>query len=280
MARRKFLVSIDVEQDISSYLKNSYKGVEFGLSPFLDLLGELKIKADFFVTADVCQRYTTIIKKIVENGHSIGSHGLSHEQLWFKSYSKQLDELSISTKVIEKYTGYRPTMFRAPSFSATGNTLKVLEKLNYTIDSSVMPGAIVKRIKGLLTIKSFKNAQRIPYHPSSKDIVKNGEMSLVEVPLTENPIFRGAPFGAGGLNSFGVEKMLGAAETVPEYYVIFLIHPWELVNLGEYHPTLKTWVKGICSDDMDKFKSFFLNIRQKFDLSTISEICVFKEGNV
>lgn len=276
--KKQFLISVDVEQDISSYLKNSYKGVELGLPPFLDMLEKLKIKADFFVTADVCQKYPRVIEKIADNGHTIGSHGLQHKQLWFKSYAKQLNELSISSKLIEKCTGDKPTMFRAPSFSATPNTLKALEKLDYSIDSSVMPGAVVKKIKGMLKVKSFKDAPRTPYHPSSKDIAKKGNMDIIEVPLSENPIFPGAPFGAGALNLFGIERMLKATESISEDYIIFLIHPWEIVNLGKYHPTLKDWVKDICSDDLRVFNEFFTNLSENFEFTTISEMCASNEN--
>lgn len=272
MPKKKLIITIDVEQDISSYLKNSFKGIEFGLPPFLDLLEELKIKADFFVTSDVCEKFPGMMRTIIENGHSIGSHGESHEQLWFKSFNKQFKELSKSSNIIEKYTGNRPDMFRAPSFSVTTNTLKALEKLNYSIDSSVMPGAVVKRFKGLLTIKSFKDAPRIPYHPSSKDVAKKGYMNILEVPLTENPIFLGAPFGAGALNLFGIEKMLCALESIPEDYVIFLIHPWELVNIGKYHPNLKQWVKDICSDNVQNYHDFFSKIKNNFEFANINDL--------
>jgi hypothetical protein len=162
-------------------------------------------------------------------------------------------------------------MFRAPAFSATEKTLKALEKLNYSLDSSVMPGAVIKKYKGMVTIKSFKNAPRIPYHPSPSDITKEGDMNIIEFPLTENPIFPGAPLGAGALNFFGLEKTLSGTEMATGDYIIFLIHPWELVNLGEYYPTLKPGVKDICSDDLQKFRHFFTEINKKFEFSTISE---------
>lgn len=272
MPKKKFIVTIDVEQDISSYLKNSYVGVEVGLPPFLNLLDEIKVKADFFITADVCEKYPDIIKEIINNGHNIGSHGLAHDLLWHKNYKQQYDELHLSSNIIEKYSGKRPVMFRAPAFSVTTNTLKVLEKLNYSIDSSVMPGAVAKRFKGLLTIKSFKDAPRIPYHPSLKDVAKKGEMNILEVPLTENPIFLGAPFGAGALNLFGAEKMLYALESITEDYVIFLIHPWEIIDIGKYHPNLKQWVKDICSDNMQNYYDFFSKIKNNFEFANINDL--------
>lgn len=272
MPKKKFIITIDVEQDISSYLKNSYVGVEVGLPRFLNLLDEIKVKADFFITANVCQKYPIIIQEIINNGHNIGSHGLAHDLLWHKNYKQQYDELLLSSNIIEKYTGKRPVMFRAPAFSVTTNTLKVLEILNYSIDSSVMPGAVAKRFKGLLTIKSFKDAPRKPYHPSSKDVAKKGEMNILEVPLTENPIFLGAPFGAGALNLFGAEKMLCALESINEDYIIFLIHPWELVNIGKYHPNLKQWVKDICSDNIQNFYDFFSKVKNNFEFANINDL--------
>jgi hypothetical protein len=269
---KKFAISIDVEEDISNYLSNSYHGVESGLPPFLDLLNSLKVKADFFINADICKKYPQIVKQIVESDHQIGSHGYKHEQLWFKTYNQQLTELTKATEVLEAATGIRPKMFRAPMFSVTSSTIKALEVLDYKIDSSVIPGGRVKRFKGLVTIKSFEQAPKEPYHPSYKDVAKRGNAKILEVPLTENPIFQGAPIGAGALNYFGLEKIMDAIGKINEEYIIFLIHPWELVDLGKLHPELKPWIKQICSSDLEPFNKLFKSLKSKFEFTTINNL--------
>ncbi|KAF5436404.1 Peptidoglycan/xylan/chitin deacetylase [Candidatus Methanophagaceae archaeon] len=127
---------MDIEQDISSKLNESYKGVEV-LPKFLDLLKKHDLKASFFTTADVCARFPNTIKRIVPEGHELGCHGLNHEMFWFKSYRKQYKEIKKATEIIEQVVGIRLKMFRTPNFGVSGKTVKALEQVGYEIDSSV-----------------------------------------------------------------------------------------------------------------------------------------------
>jgi peptidoglycan/xylan/chitin deacetylase (PgdA/CDA1 family) len=268
---KRFLISVDVEEDISLYLSKSYKGVEEGLPRFLDLLESLALKADFFFTSDVCLRYPKIVRRIAEEGHGIGCHGYTHKELWFKTYGRQLRELREATESIERISGIRPKMFRAPRFSANGRTIKALEELGYRVDSSVMPGRVTRIFRGLFKVQSFEGAPKAPYHPSYRDIAREGDASILEVPLTESPV-NGITIGAGSLNKFGLEKMEEAIELVEQGYIIFLIHPWELIDLGEYYPKLKDRVKEICSNDLEPLRKFFESIHGEYEICCMSDV--------
>ena len=260
---KKLLLTIDVEQDIPSKLNGSYKGIE-SLPQFLDLLKKMNLKASFFTTADVCIKYPEIMKRIVNENHQIGCHGYSHRELWFKTYNQQLKEIRKSTEIIKDILGIEPHIFRAPRFSANNKTIKVLEELGYEIDSSVLPNNVVKGFKGLFTFHSHIGAQNTPYHPSYKDIVKKGESPIIEVPLTENPTIEGAPIGAGFLNKFGAIKTCEIMNEVKEEYLIFLIHPWELVDLSKYYPSLDSWVLEICSENLRLYEEFFESLKKEY----------------
>ncbi len=43
---------------------------------------------------------------------------------------------------------------------------------------------------------------------------------------------------------------------------MFLMHPWELVDLKAHYPNLKEWVLELCKDDFSKFEQFFSEIKK------------------
>ena len=68
-----------------------------------------------------------------------------------------------------------------------------------------------------------------------------------------------------------IEQAASANEGEFEY-VMFLMHPWELVDLGKHHPNLKKWVIEICKDDMPGLEGFFSDIKKRFNITTVGEI--------
>lgn len=269
---KKILVTMDLEPDISRYLTNSYIGIEKRLTTFLELLERHGIVIDFFVTADVGKRYKKLIKKIIKEGHKIGCHGYDHSiQFYCKlDFKKQLDDISKATNEIEKIIGSRPTMFRAPNFSANADTIKVLEELNYRIDSSVLPGRIIKKWR-ILPIIDFRGAPREPYHPSVKNIVEKGNSKITEIPITENPLSNGGPIGMGYLNCYGLKKTLEAVRKVNSDYIIFLIHPWEMIDLRKYYTNLPDWVYKISKDNFSILIELLEVFKKGYSFSTLEK---------
>src|SRR6185312_15181912 len=52
--------------------------VEVNVDGILDLLDETKSRATFFTLAWVAQRYPAVVRRIVERGHELASHGSCH----------------------------------------------------------------------------------------------------------------------------------------------------------------------------------------------------------
>ena len=90
---------------------------------------------------------------------------------------RQLREL---TEVIEQELGVRPTTYRAGRNGFDGRTLPILERLGYTVDTSVDPLFNERRKGGMI----FDGAPLEPYHPDYADVRRKGASSILEVPIT------------------------------------------------------------------------------------------------
>lgn len=267
------IITIDLERDISKYLINSFMGVSEGMPELLHQLELFGISANIFTTSDICLKYPELITRIIDGGHQIGCHGYDHSIAYMgrESFKKQLHDISTASEIIKKTTGKSPILFRAPNFSINGDTIKVLEKLGYKIDSSILPGRHVKKWK-LFNILDYRGAMTEIYTPSYSDVRINGESKILEVPLTENPLAKGSPLGLGFLNAYGFEKTIEAVDKVKGDYVMFLIHPWEAIDLGKYYPNLKTWLHSACSENIMPLHKFLAYLAKNHTFSTIEDV--------
>jgi hypothetical protein len=90
---------------------------------------------------------------------------------------RQIREL---TEVIEAELGARPTTYRAGRNGFDGGTLPILERLGYTVDTSVDPLFNERRKGGM----AFAGAPLRPYHPDYADVRRPGPSRVLEVPIT------------------------------------------------------------------------------------------------
>ena len=90
---------------------------------------------------------------------------------------RQLTEL---TQVIESEIGVRPTTYRAGRNGFDGRTLRILEKLGYTVDTSVDPLFNETRKGG----RVFAGAPVAPYFPDPDDVLRAGPSKVLEVPIS------------------------------------------------------------------------------------------------
>ena len=77
--------------------------------------------------------------------------------------------------------GYKPISFRAGRFAAGTNTLKILDELNYKVDSSVTPNIDWNHIEGRA---NYLNALVQPYYPKENSILAPHGHGVLEVPVT------------------------------------------------------------------------------------------------
>jgi hypothetical protein len=90
---------------------------------------------------------------------------------------RQLTEL---TRTIEERLGVRPTTYRAGRNGFDARSIPLLEKLGYTVDTSVDPLFNERRKGGMV----FAGAPLFPYRLSYEDARRPGPARLLEVPIT------------------------------------------------------------------------------------------------
>jgi len=80
----------------------------------LDILGEHRISATFFLCGKNVERHPEVARRIVREGHTIGNHTYSHPFLFARSRRFIASEIDRAQEAIERVTGVRPTLFRPP----------------------------------------------------------------------------------------------------------------------------------------------------------------------
>lgn len=274
MTTKTICLSVDVEEDLPGVVPLGTRGVEVGLPNLLRLLEAVHLQADFFFLASIVRRNPDFVRHVASLGHGIGNHGLDHQFLCAKSLSDQHQEVLKSTLILERIVAQEPRMFRAAGFSVNPATLEILQREGYVIDSSILPGRISRRLR-LFPIYDHRRAPREPHFP----IAGNGvnRTRLLEVPVTENPLRPGAPLGLGALNTFGTDTVLEAIRAAEEPMVVFLIHPWELVDLNAIYPRLPPGYARACSPDLTNLRGFLQKAR---DFATFATLASVRQGYV
>jgi hypothetical protein len=94
-------------------------------------------------------------------------------------------KLQLLTEQFQVSFGYRPRSFRAGRFGIGANSIGLLERLGYVVESSVTPFVdwTSQGSKGL----SFVGSPTQPYKPDRTSPGKPGESALLEVPVTILP---------------------------------------------------------------------------------------------
>jgi peptidoglycan/xylan/chitin deacetylase (PgdA/CDA1 family) len=98
-------------------------------SMVLDLLREHGARATFFVIGQRVRERPEDVKRIVAEGHELGSHTLTHPRLTEIPEDEVLSEITGGLEAIEEVLGERPKLFRAPGFYAERRELAIVEEL-------------------------------------------------------------------------------------------------------------------------------------------------------
>ncbi|MBA9001759.1 MULTISPECIES: polysaccharide deacetylase family protein [Thermomonospora] len=81
----------------------------------LDLLAEHRVTATFFVVGEMVREYPLITRRIVEAGHQICNHTMSHPSPFDRIGSRRIRrEIAEAHERIAQATGVTPKFFRAP----------------------------------------------------------------------------------------------------------------------------------------------------------------------
>jgi peptidoglycan/xylan/chitin deacetylase (PgdA/CDA1 family) len=94
----------------------------------LDKLEAYGIVATFFLVGqNVNDSTKEVIDRIVANGHEIGNHSWSYDDMAEMSADEVKKSVSDTTKSIQKYSGVTPLFFRAPNLSTSSTMFSTID---------------------------------------------------------------------------------------------------------------------------------------------------------
>jgi len=201
-----------------------------------ELTSELCIHSTFFVTASLCEEIEGELNDLIKKEHQIGCHGLTHgddENFAELPYNKQLYRIERATKILENFVG-KVTAFRAPAVRISSTTLKILENLGYTADSSISSQRFDLASSNMNPKLVF--APRLPYHPKESDAFRKGSMKIWEIPISAIVL----PFISGTLSVFRLGCMkrffgvLYKESLRTGKPIVYLVHPTEFLASENY----------------------------------------------
>jgi cellulose synthase/poly-beta-1,6-N-acetylglucosamine synthase-like glycosyltransferase/peptidoglycan/xylan/chitin deacetylase (PgdA/CDA1 family) len=118
----------------------------------LDTLAKYKVKATFFVVGSRVNENPAVARRILADGHEIGSHTFTHAELAAAPAWRRSIEMSLAGNAIAGATDYQTTLFRPPfgsepSALTTGDyeTLREVGRLGYVTVLSDLDGKDWKR---------------------------------------------------------------------------------------------------------------------------------------
>lgn len=120
----------DKNQDKVALTFNVYEGSDVVESILLEL-NKRGAKATFFIGGCWADDNLHVVKKIIDDGHEIGSHGYYHKDHSKLSEEQNRAEMQLLHDLIKTELGYEIKLFSPPSGSFSVSTLKVAENLGY-----------------------------------------------------------------------------------------------------------------------------------------------------
>ena len=273
---RAFCISIDVERDYRADGQKSIRGIDEGLPAFLDLLRSHGLPFDLMVSGEVASEVPLDTNASFNSLMALGCHGFSHVPGYLNRMDRaaQMADLRAGTNEVRLRFDQLPIGFRAPNFSADGDTIQILQELGYRCDSSVLPGRYVRRWR-MFPLVDHRGAPENPYVPDLERFPMPGSSRILEIPVTPNPALPGGPLGLGFLNARGPETFFRALSATTGRYAVMLAHTWEMVSWSSSDP-VAPWVRSAARSDVSLFEELlskidgyeFLNSRQIVERET------------
>ncbi len=194
--------------------------VEANTDRVLALFDRTGVKGTFFTLGWVARRHRALMRRIVEGGHELASHGWDHRRVHTMDAESFRADLKHTREVLEDASGVAVTGYRAPSFSIDRRTPwahAVLAEEGYRYSSSVAPLAHDHY--------GWPGSPRGAWRPLP-------DAELIELPVTVAE-WRGRRMATGGgffrLLPYALTSRAMARESRRHGRpAVFYFHPWEV----------------------------------------------------
>ncbi|MBR1392347.1 MAG: polysaccharide deacetylase family protein [Ruminococcus sp.] len=139
------------------------QGYENGFTAgILDTLKEKCVKATFFVLDDYARRNPELVRRMIDEGHTVGNHSVSHYSMPTLTPSECVEEIMGLHKYIKDEFGYEMTEFRPPMGEFSEQSLAVTNDCGYRtvlwsyayadwdVNAQPEPASALKKLTGAL----------------------------------------------------------------------------------------------------------------------------------
>jgi peptidoglycan-N-acetylglucosamine deacetylase len=186
-------LTVDFEPDCPPYLSTTFRGIEQGAPRLLELFADAGVRATYFTTGEVAERYPHAVTALLEAGHELGCHGVTHTAFDRMDERTARWEIAHSSARLREFAAV--TSFRAPYLRFPETFVPLLEEHAFTLDSS---------------LARYKRSYRAPRRATR----------LARVPASvTSSVLR--------LPAFIRDPWLFALRDP----VVLFVHPWEFVDL-------------------------------------------------
>jgi polysaccharide deacetylase family protein (PEP-CTERM system associated) len=214
-----FQVSAFSDHVQRSNWENQPSRVEANIDRILTLLSGANVRATFFTLGWIADRSPAMIRRILDGGHELASHGYDHHRATEQGYGAFLADIRLAKAVLEDVSGSEIKGYRAPSFSiGRKNTwaFDCIADAGYRYSSSVYP--IRHDHYGM---------------PDAPRFAHEARTGLLEIPVATVRLLRSNwPAGGGGyfrLLPYCMSKWsIRRVNAVDRQPAMFYFHPWEL----------------------------------------------------
>jgi len=175
---------------------NVYWGDE-ALESMLDTLKEYNVHTTFFVGGTWVNENPKLAKRIIDEGHEIGSHGTTHKDQGKLGYQENYKEIQTCHTIVQSTLNKEMNLFAPPSGSYNRDTIKAAKDLGYktimwtrdTIDwrdreTNIIYSRAVNNMQGGDLVLMHPTNQTAEALPKILDFMKKHGFDLV--PVSEN----------------------------------------------------------------------------------------------
>jgi polysaccharide deacetylase family protein (PEP-CTERM system associated) len=186
----------------------------------LQLFSDNDAKATFFTLGWVAEHHPEVIRRIVDEGHELASHGMCHLRVWSQTPEGFRKDAGQARELLEDVGGVSVSGYRAASWSIDKRTPwahEILADLGYRYSSSVYPIS--------------HDHYGVPDAPRQPYVIDGTEITEVP-PSTARLAGRNIPVSGGGyfrLFPLSLSKrFINKHQETQPYPYVFYFHPWEL----------------------------------------------------